>query len=112
MSIEFGTAGSSIRNHPRPVQFHVREPDKLRNPNMSFDTTTDSEEPVRFRRRGIDRSIGYLVAGVAVLSFFLLLILGMSRVQDLSDQATSPRQAVPEPKSAEISDSTVTGPTR
>lgn len=55
-------------------------------------------------------SIGYLVLGVVVLSFFLMTVLGMRWVQDISDQTASPRPVAPEPRSAEIGDSPVAEP--
>ena len=42
--------------------------------------------------------------------FFLLSLLGMGRVQNMSDQAVSTKEVVPEPKAAEISDSTAIEP--
>lgn len=79
---------------------------------MLLNNTTDSDQTVYFKKRGIDRSIGYLVGGVAVLLFFLLLLLGMGRVQTMSDQAGGMDRVGPPPASAEINDSTVLEPTR
>lgn len=77
---------------------------------MPLNTTTDFEATVYHNKRGIDRSIGYLVGGVIVMLFFLLTVLGLGRVQIMSDQAVSANPVEPEPKSAEISDSTVADP--
>jgi uncharacterized membrane protein required for colicin V production len=79
---------------------------------MLLNNTTDPNEIVYAKKSGIDRSLGYLVGGVAVVTFFLLIVLGMGRVQVMSDHAVSTDQAAPEPKSAEISDSTVAEPSR
>ncbi|MEK6257221.1 MAG: hypothetical protein AABP62_01260 [Planctomycetota bacterium] len=77
---------------------------------MLLDNTTDPNETVYARKNGIDRSLGYLVGGVAVVLFFLLSLFGMGRVQTMSDQAVGTNRAAPEPTSAEISDSTVAEP--
>lgn len=79
---------------------------------MLLNNTTDPNQTVYTNQRGIDRSLGFLVGGVVVMLFFLLSLLGMGRVQIMSDQTVSPHRDVPEPKSAEIGDSTVTGPAR
>ena len=81
---------------------------------MLLNNTTDSNDIVivNTRKNGIDRSLGYLVGGVAVILFFLLSLFGMGRVQNMSDQAVGVKPAGPEPKSAEISDSTVIEPSR
>ena len=74
---------------------------------MLLNNTTDPNQPVYAKKNGIDRSISYLVGGVVVMLFFLLSLMGMGRLQIMSDQAVSQKEAEPEPKSAEISDSTV-----
>ena len=79
---------------------------------MLLNNTTDPNETVYAKKNGIDRSLGYLVGGVAVMLFFLLLLMGMGRVQTMSNQAVSGNRVEPEPKSAEINDSTVIEPTR
>ncbi len=79
---------------------------------MLLNNTTDPNETVYARKFGIDRSLGYLAGGVAVVLFFLLWLFGMGQVQNMSDQAVGAKPAEPEPKSAEISDSTVAGPPR
>ena len=79
---------------------------------MLLNNTTDPNEIVCAKRNGIDRSLGYLVGGVAVVMFFLLSLFGMGRVQIMSDHAVGTKLATPEPKSAEISDSTVAEPPR
>ena len=79
---------------------------------MLLNTSDNSVETVHFQRRGIDRTLGYLVVGVAVLSFFLLSVFGMRQVQDMSDHAVGTKLATPEPKSAEISESIVAEPPR
>jgi hypothetical protein len=72
-----------------------------------LDSTSDPNETVYFKKNSIDRSIGYLIGGVAVLLFFLLSVLGMGRVQSMSDQAVgTDRVVVPDEKSAEISEDT------
>jgi len=78
---------------------------------MSFDATTKSEDVVHYkRRRRVDRGVGYLVGTVVVLLSFLLSMIGMRWVQSMSDQATAVRLDPPEPRSAEIGDSTDHGP--
>ena len=77
---------------------------------MLLNDPTDPSESAYSGKRGIDRSIGYLVGGVAVMLFFLLSLLGMGRVQTMSDQTVGVRPVEPEPKSAEISDSTAIEP--
>lgn len=77
---------------------------------MLLNNTTDPNQTVYSNKRGVDRSIGYLVGGVVVMLFFLLSLLGIGRVQIMSDQAGSTKEVVPEPKAAEISDSTAIEP--
>lgn len=79
---------------------------------MLLNNTTDPNQTVYAKKNSIDRSIGYLVGGVIVMLFFLLSLMGMGRVQIMSDQAVSTKEVEPEPKSAEISDSTVIEPRR
>ena len=77
---------------------------------MLLNSPTDPEETVYLKKNSIERSIGYLVGGVAVMLFFLLSLLGLGRVQIMSDQTVRVRPVESEPKSAEISDSTVAEP--
>jgi len=79
---------------------------------MLLNNTADPNETVYAKKNGIDRSIGYLVGGVTVMLFFLLSLLGMGRVQRMSDQAVEANRGEPELKSAEIGDSTVAEPMR
>ena len=79
---------------------------------MLLDTLSELDEPVYLKKNSIDRSLGYLVAGVAVMAFFLLSVLGMGRVQNLSDQAVGLKPVAQEPRSADISDSSEVEPSR
>lgn len=79
---------------------------------MLTNNTTDPNQVVYSNKGGIDRSIGYLVAGVVVLLFFLLTLLGIGQVQTMSDHAVGPNRAEPEPITTEINDSTVAEPAR
>jgi hypothetical protein len=48
--------------------------------------------------RRIDRGIGYVVFGLAVILFFGLVVVGMNRLQTVSDQAVgAPSQTAAEP---------------
>jgi hypothetical protein len=75
--------------------------------NMLLNDSTDADVTGNSGQSGIDRSIGYLVGGVAVLLFFLLTVLGMGRVQSISDNTVGTNRNTSEPKSADINDSTV-----
>lgn len=79
---------------------------------LLLDIPNELDEPVYLKKNSIDRSIGYLVAGVAVMAFFLLSVLGMGRMQSLSDQAVGARPAAEEPREADISDSSESTPSR
>ena len=72
---------------------------------MLLNSTSDTEETVYLKKNSIDRSIGYLVGGVVVLLFFLTYLVGLGRVQSMSDQAVGVNRAEPAEKSAEINDS-------
>ncbi len=72
---------------------------------LLLDTPSDLDEPIYLKKNSIDRSLGYLLAGVAVMSFFLLSVLGMGRVQSLSDQTIGIKHTTAQPESADISDS-------
>lgn len=73
-----------------------------------LDPTTD-EDGIYLKKSNIDRSVGYLIAGVVVLIFFLLVVLGMGRLQHLSDDAANTDRFVPEEKAPEIGDSVGVG---
>jgi hypothetical protein len=62
---------------------------------------TDNDDEIYLKKDGIDRSVGYLIAGIVVLLFFLLTILGMGRIHTMSD-ATTTHRFVPEEKVSEI----------
>jgi hypothetical protein len=72
---------------------------------MLLDTQSELDEPVYLKKNSIDRSIGYMVVGAAVMSFFLLSVIGMGRVQSLSDQAIGIKPVAPEAPQSDISDS-------
>ena len=79
---------------------------------LLLDTPRELDEPIYLKKNSIDRSIGYLVVGVAVMSFFLLSVLGMGRVQSLSDKAIGIKPVAAEPASSDISDSSDSEPSR
>lgn len=68
-----------------------------------LDPTTD-EDGIYLKKSNIDRSVGYLIAGVVVLLFFLMVILGMGRIEHLSDGAAATNRFTPEEKAPEIGD--------
>ena len=72
---------------------------------LLLDAPSELDEPVYLKKNSIDGSISYLLIGVAVMAFFLLSVLGMSRVQSLSDQAVGVKPVVEEPPQSDISDS-------
>ena len=72
---------------------------------MLLDTLSELDEPVYLKKNSIDSSISYLLIGVAVMAFFLLSVLGMGRVQSLSDQAVVVKPEAAEPPQSDISDS-------
>lgn len=66
-----------------------------------LDPLADNEDGIYLKKSGIDKSVGYLIAGVVVLLFFLLTVIGMSRIQRMSDDVSTNKLA-PEEKTAEI----------
>lgn len=76
--------------------------------NTMLDPTTD-EDGIYLRKSSIDRSVGYLIAGVVVLLFFLMVVLGMGRIQHMSDGAAATNRFAPEEKSPEIGDAEGSG---
>lgn len=79
---------------------------------LLLDTPRELDEPIYLKKNSIDRSIGYLVVGVAVMSFFLLSVLGMGRVQSLSDKTIGIKPDMAQPASSDISDSSDSEPSR
>ena len=71
---------------------------------LLLDAPSELDEPVYLKKNSIDRSISYLLIGVAVMAFFLLSVLGMGRVQSLSDQAVGVKPVAEEPPQSDISD--------
>ena len=69
-----------------------------------LDPMTDNDEGMYLKKSGIDRSVGYLIIGVVALLFFLLTVLGMGRIQTLSDESGTTKPVTPAEKSAEIGD--------
>lgn len=70
-----------------------------------LDNLSDNDEAVYLKKSGIDRGVGYLMAGIVILGFFLMVILMMGRIQTLSNEAGSlNRYGTHEEKSSEIGD--------
>ncbi len=69
-----------------------------------LDPMSNSDDEIYLKKSGIDRSVGYLIAGVVVLLFFLLTVLGMGRIQHRNDETGTAHRYTPEQKSAEIGD--------
>lgn len=70
-----------------------------------LDPIAETDDGLYLKKSGIDKSVGYLIAGVVVLLFFLLTVVGMSRIQNMNDDVnTSQNRYVPQEKSAEIGD--------
>lgn len=68
-----------------------------------LDPMAEADDGIYLKKTGIDKSVGYLIAGVVVLLFFLLTVLGMGRIQHLSDEAgTTNRFNTPEETATEI----------
>lgn len=67
-----------------------------------LDPITDNDDGMFHKRNGIDRSVGYLIAGVVVLLFFLLTVLGMGRLQQISGEAGTMPRPPAEEKAADI----------
>jgi hypothetical protein len=74
-----------------------------------LDPMTENDDGIYLRKSRIDRSVGYLIAGVVVLLFFLLTVMGMGRIQQLSDDAGASKPAIPEKKVSEIGGTAATG---
>ena len=68
------------------------------------DPFAETDEGFYLKKNNIDRSVGYLIAGVVVLLFFLLTVMGMGRIQHMSDETGNSNRFVPEQKSSEIGD--------
>lgn len=76
-----------------------------------LDPIAETDDGLYLKKSGIDKSVGYLIAGVVVLLFFLLTVVGMSRIQNMNDDVnTSQNRYVPQEKSAEIGDTQVALP--
>jgi hypothetical protein len=72
---------------------------------IMLDQLPETDEAVYLKKSGIDRGVGYLIAGMVVLGFFLVIILAMGRIQTLSNDAGNAHQyGQPEEKSSEIGD--------
>jgi len=69
-----------------------------------LDPLADSDEGIFLKKSSIDRSVSFLIAGVVVLLFFLLTVLGMGRIQQMSDDTAGANRYAPEEKAAEIGD--------
>jgi hypothetical protein len=69
-----------------------------------LDPLADSDEGIFLKKNSIDRSVSFLIAGVVVLLFFLLTVLGMGRIQQMSDDTAGTNRYAPEEKAAEIGD--------
>lgn len=67
-----------------------------------LDPMAETDDGIYLKKSGIDRSVGYLIAGVVVLVFFLLTVLGMGRIQHLNDEAGNSSRFTPEEKVSEI----------
>ena len=63
---------------------------------------TESNDTIYLKKSTIDRSVGYLVGGIVALMFFFLTVLGMGRIQTISDETTTSNRFEPEQKSADI----------
>lgn len=50
----------------------------------------------------IDRSIGGLLIGIGVILFFLLTLMGIGRVEQISEEVTHPHQQAESPPPSEI----------
>ncbi len=72
---------------------------------IMLDNLSDTDEAVYLKKSGIDRGVGYLVGGIVVLAFFLVIILAMGRIQTLSNEAGNLHHyEMREEKSSEIGD--------
>lgn len=69
-----------------------------------LDHLSETDEAVYLKKSGIDRSIGYLIGGMVVLGFFMMIILAMGRIQSLSNGADHWQKNAPEEKASEIGD--------
>lgn len=69
-----------------------------------LDHLSETDEAVYLKKSGIDRSIGYLVGGIVVLGFFMMIILAMGRIQTLSNSTEYSHKSLPEEKASEIGD--------
>ena len=69
----------------------------------------DTDDSIYLKKSAIDGSIAYLAVGIVVVLFFLLTVLGLGRIQKVSDEATSTSRPVAEERSTEIGNTTSGG---
>jgi hypothetical protein len=69
-----------------------------------LDHLSETDEAIYLKKSGIDRSVGYLIGGMVVLGFFMLIILTMGRIQTLSNNPVNTHRTAPGEKASEIGD--------
>lgn len=52
---------------------------------IMLEPMSEIDEGMFPQKSGMDKSVGYLIAGVVVMLVFLLIVLGMGRIQSLTD---------------------------
>jgi hypothetical protein len=56
---------------------------------MKLDDPDDDQSYYPPPRKGVDKSIGYMLMGMVVVLFFSLFLMGMNRVQNVSSQVVN-----------------------
>lgn len=74
-----------------------------------LDTPEDLEDGPYLKKSGIDRSVGFLIGGVVVLAVFLLTMVEMGRIQNMSDEVTHSNRFTPDEVQSEIGNVAGTG---
>ena len=69
-----------------------------------FNQITENDDEIYLKKEGIDRSVGYLILGIVVMLFFLLTVIGMGKIQNMSDATATSNRFAPEVKTPEIGD--------
>lgn len=84
----------------------VNQSDGSRHSGATMEVHEQDLEESYFQQTGktVDKSIGYVMVGLGVFFFFSLFLLGMSRVQNASDQIVSDSPPITNDSEPEISD--------
>lgn len=96
----------SLESDVNGMKHAVNESDGSRHSGATMEVHEQDLEESYFQQTGktVDKSIGYVMVGLGVFFFFSLFLLGMSRVQNASDQIVSDSPPIANDSEPEISD--------